>query len=61
MDTIVLCHFGVPQIESESCRTVLMTTSARRSLERKNPELIADLDRYFIETILAYRRRADDR
>ena len=45
----------------EPCRAVLMTPSARRSLERDNLELIVDLDRYLIETILAYRQRGDRR
>ena len=40
---------------SEPCRTVLMTPSARRSLERDDLELTVELDRYLIETILKYR------
>ena len=39
------------------CRTVLMMPSARRSLERGDPELTVELDRYLIETILEYRER----
>ena len=41
----------------EPCRTVLMTPSARRSLERDNLGLTVELDRYLIETILEYRAR----
>ena len=36
------------------CRTALMTQNARRSLEREDPELAVDLDRYLVET---FRRR----
>ena len=39
------------------CRTVLMTSSARRRLERDDLELTVELDRYLIETILEYRSR----
>lgn len=41
----------------EPCRTVLMTPSARRSLERDDLELTVELDRYLIDTILEYRAR----
>ena len=41
----------------ELCRTVLMTPSARRSLERDDLELTVELDRYLIDTILEYRAR----
>ena len=41
----------------EPCRTVLMTPSARRSLERDNLALTVELDRYLIDTILEYRAR----
>ena len=37
------------------CHTVLMTSSARRSLERDDAALTVELDRYLIETILEYR------
>ena len=39
----------------EPCRTVLMTPSARRSLERDDAALTIELDRYLIEAILEYR------
>ena len=39
----------------EPCRTVLMTSSARRSLERDDAALTVELDRYLIEAILEYR------
>ena len=39
------------------CRTVLMTPSARRSLERDDAALTVELDRYLIETILENRAR----
>ena len=39
----------------EPCRTVLMTSAARRSLERDDAALTVELDRYLIETILEYR------
>ena len=41
----------------EPCRTVLMTPSARRSLERDDLALTVELDRYLIDTILEYRAR----
>ena len=41
----------------EPCRAVLMTPSARRSLERDDLELTVELDRYLIDTILEYRAR----
>ncbi len=41
----------------EPCRTVLMTPSARRSLERDDLELTVELDRYLIEVVLEYRAR----
>ena len=41
----------------EPCRTVLMTPSARRSLERDDLGLTVELDRYLIDTILEYRAR----
>ena len=41
----------------EPCRTVLMTPSARQSLERDDPVLTMELDRYLIETILENRAR----
>ena len=41
----------------EPCRTVLMTPSARRSLEQDGLGLTVELDRYLIETILEYRAR----
>ena len=44
-------------VAAEPCRTVLMTPVARRSLERDDPELTMELDRYLIETILKYRAR----
>ena len=39
------------------CQAVLMTSSARRRLERDDLELTVELDRYLIETILEYRSR----
>ena len=41
----------------EPCRTVLLTPSALRSLERDDLELTVELDRYLIDTILEYRAR----
>ena len=40
-----------------ACRTVLMTQRARRSLERDDPTLALDLDRYLIETIAEQHKR----
>ena len=45
----------------QPCRTVMMTPSARRALERNNLELVVDLDRKLIATILSFPRRADRR
>ena len=42
---------------AEPCRTLLMTPSDRRSLEREDLELTVELDRYLIEAILGYRAR----
>ena len=41
----------------EPCRTLLMTSSARRSLERDDAALTVELDRYLIETILEHRAK----
>ena len=48
---------GMAVLAVEPCRTVLMTPSARRSLERDDPALTVELDRYLIDTILEYRAR----
>ena len=50
-----LAEFSVTA--QKPCRTVLMTSSARRSLERDDAALTVELDRYLIETILEYRAR----
>lgn len=42
----------------EPCRTVLMTPSSRRLLERDDLQLTVELDRYLIDTILGYHARA---
>lgn len=39
----------------QACRTLLMTSSALRSLERDDAALTVELDRYLIETILENR------
>ena len=44
-------------VAEELCRTVLMTSIARQSLERDDPALTVELDRYLIEIILEYRAR----
>ena len=45
----------------EPCRTMLMTPAARRSLEREDPELTVELDRYLIERLLEYRAGLSER
>ena len=50
-----LAEFSVTA--QKPCRTVLMTSSARRSLERDDAALTVELDRYLFETILEHRAR----
>ena len=47
----------ISDLAVEPCRTVLLTPSALRSLERDDLELTVELDRYLIDTILEYRAR----
>ena len=48
---------GISVAAAEPCRTVLMTPSARRSLEQEDLELTVELDRYLIETLLEYQTK----
>ena len=56
-EDLVITEWGRVHLAVEPCRTVLMTLSARRSLERDDLALTVELDRYLIDTILEYRAR----